>query len=72
MSIVRNQIAQFRNKASCHHTQEKAKSIWNYLVSMLEPSEINRLRIAWNHVRFGEGNEELYAVCNELEAKYAA
>ncbi len=68
--LIISLLTEFRNKAGCVYTKNKARNSLLKLKTLLQPREIQLLSIASNHHSLGEGREELDEVCNKLLVKY--
>jgi len=69
-SWVLKLLNDYRNKACVWQTQEKSWQSKQHLNLLLEKKEISKLNTAHSHYTIGEGTEEFYNVCKEIEKKY--
>jgi hypothetical protein len=69
MEEILNTLDKFRNKGAAWQSQHMANRLLLKLKDLLSYDDYVKIKIAHSHYLTGEGADELYSVCKELEEK---
>ncbi|MFQ3543476.1 hypothetical protein Q7A53_05270 [Halobacillus rhizosphaerae] len=60
-------LIQFRSKACCIYTQQKAHTLWKEIKSELTSKQVNDINDAWHHMFLGKNMKEpFHLTVNEI------